>query len=92
VRVSVAPNRLAETRLGLATPGIRGAVERNRLRRRLRMAARGIGAAEGYDLVVSVRPEAAELSFAELSRQVGEAAAVALERARRALDGEGEGP
>lgn len=58
-------------------------MERNRLRRRLREASRPLLAgAEGYDLIVSAGAEALKLPYAELSRQVGEAARRAIERAR----------
>ncbi|HEU4808584.1 MAG TPA: ribonuclease P protein component, partial [Homoserinimonas sp.] len=57
------------TRIGLATPAtVGGAVERNRVRRRLRELVRtrhgGMGA--GWDLLVITRPGAATATFAEL--------------------------
>jgi ribonuclease P protein component len=58
-----------EARIGLSTPkALGGAVQRNRVRRRLRELVRerlgDIGA--GWDLLVIARPEAASASHAEL--------------------------
>jgi ribonuclease P protein component len=57
------------TRIGLATPGsLGGAVERNRVRRRMRALVRArygeMGA--GWDLLVIVKPDARTATFAEL--------------------------
>jgi len=60
-----------------------GAVRRNRLRRRLREALRSAGpelAAGAY--LVRVRPEAAELDFADLQRAVEDAARAACGRTK----------
>ena len=68
-----------ETRLGLSTPrSIGGAVERNRLRRRLRelMRARRAELGAGWDLLLIARPEAGRATYAEL----GEALASLLRR------------
>lgn len=68
-----------ETRLGLSTPrSVGGAVDRNRLRRRLRalMRARRAGLGAGWDLLLIARPEAGRASYAEL----GEALASLLRR------------
>lgn len=70
----------AETRVGFSTPrSLGGAVERNRVRRRLRQIVRErlgeIG--NGYDLVLIARRGAAEASYAELRT----AATTLLERA-----------
>ena len=46
------------------------AVVRNRLRRRLREAMRSLSVAEGYDLVVTARPEAASATFAALKSEL----------------------
>jgi ribonuclease P protein component len=63
----------AETRIGMSTPrSLGGAVQRNRVRRRLRELVREqlrereatLGA--GYDLLLIARPEAARASHAEL--------------------------
>ena len=58
-----------ETRIGLSTPkSLGGAVQRNRVRRRLRELIRerygAIGG--GWDLLVIARPEAGAASYAEL--------------------------
>ena len=42
------------------------AVVRNRVRRRLREILRTLNLTEGYDVVISVRPEAATATFATL--------------------------
>lgn len=84
IRVHAAPNGGGPARLGLATPGMRGAVERNRLRRRLRAAARPLlDRSAGCDVIVSASGEALRAPFTELGRQVAEALGVAVERARR---------
>lgn len=60
----------AETRIGLSTPrSLGGAVQRNRVRRRLRAALRermGNMIGPGWDLLVIARPRAAEATHAEL--------------------------
>lgn len=59
----------SETRIGLSTPrSLGGAVERNRVRRRLReLIRRGYGAiGPGWDVLVVARPDAAEASWDEL--------------------------
>ncbi len=90
MRVHAAPNGGAHPRVGLSTAGIRGAVERNRLRRRLREAVRPLlPVAEGYDLIVSAGVEALRVPFAELAREVGEATGRAIERARLSRGGQG---
>jgi ribonuclease P protein component len=63
-----------ETRVGLSTPrSLGGAVQRNRVRRRLRELIRErrgtIGA--GWDLLLIARPEAARASHAELRAALG---------------------
>lgn len=57
------------TRIGLATPAtLGGAVERNRVRRRVRelVRARYGGMGAGWDLLVITKPEARRATFAEL--------------------------
>ena len=57
------------TRIGLSTPRtIGGAVQRNRVRRRLRDLLRGqLGATSaGWDLLLIARPEAGSASYADL--------------------------
>ena len=68
------------TRIGLATPAsLGGAVERNRVRRRMRALVRAryeeMGA--GWDLLVIMKPDARDATFAEL----GDALDAALSRA-----------
>ena len=63
-----------ETRIGLSTPRtLGGAVQRNRVRRRLRELMRErhetIGA--GWDLLLIARPEAASASHSELRAALG---------------------
>ena len=58
-----------ETRVGLSTPRtLGGAVQRNRVRRRLRelVRARLEGIGPGWDLLLIARPAAAEATHAEL--------------------------
>lgn len=67
------------TRIGLSTPRtLGGAVQRNRVRRRLRELLRAqLGATgAGWDLLVIARPEAGSATYAEL----GEALRSLLER------------
>ncbi|MGD1033024.1 MAG: ribonuclease P protein component [Candidatus Dormibacteria bacterium] len=78
VRVQAAPNGREDARVGLSVPGLPGAVERNRVRRRLREAARGLGAHHGFDLVVSTDSSALTVPFALLRGQVETAAAAAV--------------
>jgi len=46
------------------------AVTRNRVRRRLREALRSLPLAEGYDVVVSARPEAGAATFQALRQEL----------------------
>lgn len=57
-----------------------GAVERNRIRRRLRACAAGLDLAPGSYLVTA-SPEAASASFTELAEALQQACARALEAA-----------
>jgi len=82
VRVQAAPNGRDEARLGLSVPGMAGAVERNRVRRRLREAARGLHDHHGYDLIVSADAAALRIPFSLLRDQVEAAARGAVGRAR----------
>ena len=59
----------SETRIGLSTPRtLGGAVQRNRVRRRLRGLVRGqLGVTNtGWDLLLIARPEAGAATYAEL--------------------------
>ena len=64
-----------ETRVGLSTPRtLGGAVQRNRVRRRLRELIRErheIDRRPGWDLLLIARPEAATASHAELRAALG---------------------
>ena len=78
------PGEAAESRVGVTVSRkIKGSVERNRARRRLREVARdrllgpdsplnGVGIR--YDVVLIARPAALELPFAELENDVEQAA------------------
>jgi ribonuclease P protein component len=61
-------NEVGRTRWGFAVGRrvARKAVERNRVRRRLREAARSLPVAEGYDVVVTARAGAVEARYWEL--------------------------
>jgi ribonuclease P protein component len=84
VRVQAARNGRERARLGLSVPAMASAVERNRVRRRLREAARGLDAHCGFDLIVSTDATALTLPFASLRAQVEAAAQAAVARAREA--------
>lgn len=67
IHVAAAPQPSASSRLGLAvatTAG--GAVQRNRIKRRLRAAFRSGGPATGVDVVIRARSEAATVPFQEM--------------------------
>ena len=79
------PNSGTINRIGITVSrGVRGAIDRNRARRRLREAARlnflGVdsvppGVGIRYDVVLIARPAALEVSFAELEAEAAQAAA-----------------
>ena len=65
----VRPNGLTVSRAGVTTPrGVRGAVRRNRWRRRLREALRAAqhDVRGGFDLVLVPRPTTVEVPFTTL--------------------------
>jgi len=65
------PNGGDVTRWGFVVgKAVGNAVTRNRVKRRLREAARRLPAAAGYDVVVGVRAHAAEAPFADLQRSL----------------------
>lgn len=69
--VRTVPNEQALSRYAYAIPRRVGkAVVRNRVRRRLREIVRTLPVSEGYDVVISVRPEAATRSFHELKQEL----------------------
>jgi ribonuclease P protein component len=73
------PNELPLSRFAYAIPKrVGSAVLRNRVRRRLREALRFLPFHEGYDVVISVRPEAAQASFYDLKQEL----TLLLKRAR----------
>lgn len=61
-------NEVGYTRWGFAVGRriAKRAVERNRVRRRLREAARSLAVREGYDVVVTARARSVEASYWEL--------------------------
>lgn len=71
-------------RLGLAIPkAVGSAVVRNRLRRRLRAAARACELTRAADVVLGADREAAGLAYQELERHVNAARGTAERRLRR---------
>jgi ribonuclease P protein component len=85
VRAQLSPNTLDVARVGFALVGLRSAVRRNLLRRRLRSAVSPLlHLLPGHDLVLVAGGEALELSFAALCEAVADATGRALERSRRA--------
>ena len=59
------------TRFAFAIPKrVGGAVVRNRVRRRLREILRSLSLVEGFDVVISVRPEASTATFAALKAEL----------------------
>jgi len=79
------PGRTRRTRVGVSTSRqIRGAVARNRARRRIREAVRlnlledgsmGRGSGITFDVVLIARPPALTADFAQIEAEVGEFAA-----------------
>lgn len=66
-----APNQLEHNRYGFVTSKRLGnAVVRNRVRRRLREAIRGLATRPGWDVVVSARAPAAQADFHQLRSAV----------------------
>jgi ribonuclease P protein component len=64
------PNQVGTTRFGYAVSKRVGkAVVRNRVRRRLREITRSLPLAEGFDVVITARPEAAEADFQALKAE-----------------------
>jgi len=95
LRVHLAPNGLAHARFGFAIPkSVGGAVVRNTVRRRLRAAfdPRRVELS-GLDVIVSVSPAAATLSYTDLDAELGRCLARALPLARRRQQrGPGDAP
>ena len=85
MRAQLVGNGLAVSRVGYALVGVRSAVRRNRLRRRLREAVRPLlGALAGHDVVILAGVEAAGLSHAALSDAVRTSTSGALTRGQGA--------
>jgi ribonuclease P protein component len=64
-------NDQALTRYAFAIPKrVGGAVVRNRVRRRLREILRSLPLLEGFDVVITVRPEAASSTFYALKQEM----------------------
>jgi ribonuclease P protein component len=83
VRVQVASNGLDVARVGLAIVGVRSAVRRNRLRRRLRDAVHPLlSALAGNDVVLVAGLEAEGLPFGGLRDALAVATGRALQRQR----------
>jgi ribonuclease P protein component len=81
VRVHVAANQQDVARVGFALVGLRSAVRRNLLRRRLREVIRPLlGGLAGHDVVITAGAEAAALGFGDLRSAVASATARALQR------------
>ncbi len=84
MRVQLASNDRGVARVGFALVGMRSAVRRNLLRRRLREALRPLlGTLTGRDVVVVAGGDALDLPFSDLSA----ALQVSLSRAAGRMDG-----
>jgi ribonuclease P protein component len=80
--VRSAPNQASLSRFGYAVPKrVGNAVVRNRVRRRLREILRLLPLKEGFDVVITVRQDAAQASFQSLRTEL-----LTLLRRARVLD------
>jgi ribonuclease P protein component len=71
IAVRTAPNGLELSRHAYAvSKRVGNAVVRNKVRRRLREALRSLPLQEGFDVVISVRPEAARATFRDLKTEL----------------------
>jgi len=69
--LGAARNEIETTRFGLAVSRrVGGAVVRNRVKRRIRAALDSMPFAEGWNVVVSARPAAAEATYREISESL----------------------
>ncbi len=85
VRAQLARNDLGVARVGFALVGVRSAVRRNLLRRRLRAAITPLlGSLAGSDVVIVAGAEALELRFGELRGAVESSVTRVRERAESA--------
>lgn len=67
--VVVLPNELAYSRVGLSvSKRVGNAVTRNLVKRRVRNVFANITSTEGWDIVVTAKPESADANFADLER------------------------
>ena len=86
VRVHVARNGHDVARVGFAPVGVRSAVQRNLLRRRLREAVRPLlPVLAGHDAVVVAGVEACAMTFSALSAAVATSINRALQRQESAV-------
>lgn len=84
IRVRALANGAPVSRAAFAVGGRVGAVQRNRARRRLRVAAARVLAEQpGFDVLVSVRPQSPEQPFAQLVEGLERALHEAVSRARQ---------
>ena len=75
-----------QPRLGLVVPkAVGSAVVRNRVKRRLRAIWRARALAIAIDCVIVARPEAAELTYAELAESVEACLRRAVQRGRSSV-------
>ena len=82
-------NQQTWTRYAYAIPKRVGkAVVRNKIRRRLREVLRSLSLLEGYDIVISVRPEAARSTFQDLRKEL----TLLIERSRLLAPAEASPP
>ena len=82
--VVVAPGDAgSRARVGLSVKTSRGAVVRNRLRRRVRGAIADLSPQDGYDIVVRSNDSIVNKSYAELLEDLGSALGSALHSAQR---------
>ena len=84
VVAAVASSASGDSRLGVRVQigGPARAVRRNRVRRRLRHAFAEVGPARGWDVAVTVLPEAADKGFQELTSLLDHAVTEATGAAR----------
>lgn len=84
MRVHALANGGLAGRAAFAVGGRIGAVQRNRARRRLRVAAAQVlQAYPGFDILVSVRPGSVEPPFTELTDWLEQAVGHAVSRVQR---------
>lgn len=66
------PNGLPYVRVGLSvSKRVGNAVTRNLVKRRIRSVFANIDASEGWDVVVTAKPESADAAFSDLERSIG---------------------